>query len=235
MADNTMENYGMTTFSAVTDQGRLICPRSGGQDPSTPSMIAIDTGPVDVGWSKFTVRLGSSGWTCQASYICSHPLRDLILAAVDIYDHIFVAPLPTENAVWDAVACDEPGGIVVRAIPIERQVRVSLYDYTDGTILWADSNNRPEIPAAGNIVVDYWDFADAVFMDAARAVVRHGFTGFRDGWTPNRWDADSHFEVLPVEHFLFLAGLTLRRQPTYRMTLDEELELLNEIKLRGQQ
>jgi hypothetical protein len=193
-------------------------------------MIEFNTGPLDVGWSEFKVRLSSSCWTCQASYICSHPLRDLIFAVVDIYDHIFVDPLPSENAVWDSAACDEPGGIVVRAIPIGKQVSVSVYEYTDWTVLWAEAKNRPDIPAAGEITVDYWDFADAVFTDAARAVVRHGFTGFREGWHPHRWDADSHFEVLPVEHFLFLAGLVLRRQPVHQMTFDEELELLKEVK-----
>jgi hypothetical protein len=197
-------------------------------------MIEFITGPVEVGWSDFTVRLSSSGWTCHTSYICSHPLRDLIFTAIDIYDHIFGNPVPEENAVWDTIACDELGGIVIRTIPLEKQVRVSVFNYTGDASLWSKPENLPDMLPVGEATIDYWEFADAVFMDAARSIVRHGFTGFRERWEPHRWDIDAHFEVIPIEHFLFLAALVQRRQPSYGMTFQEELEILNEINNRLQ-
>jgi hypothetical protein len=77
----------------------------------------IQTGVVDVGWCDFSVRLGSDTWSCHASCIDDHPLYPLIHSAVDLYNHIFEDPLPIENAVWDSLAADEPGGIVIRATP----------------------------------------------------------------------------------------------------------------------
>jgi len=154
-------------------------------------------------------------------------LRELIFAAVDIHAHMFSYPVPPKNAIWHASAVAEPGGIVLRIVPIGAKVKVSVLLHD----CWMPD---PEVLSADLIVgegtVDYFDFARAVYRDAGRTVVRHGFTGLRQAWEPGRWDIDSHFEVLPIEHFLFLARLVSQGVPSYSLTFGEELELLNKIK-----
>ncbi len=196
--------------------------------PSDLTEIEFITGSVEFGCSDFTVRLGAQRWHCRASYISYHPLRDLILSAVDLYDHIFNSPIPVENAVWEICAHDEPGGIVVRAVPCGEQVNIRIYHYT-GDKLWPNPKNTPEVGPVAESLVNYWQFAEAILTDAARSLANHGITGFRNAWEPHRWDIDAHWEVLPVEHFLYLATLVKHRVPIYAMTLTEEIALLSEI------
>lgn len=189
----------------------------------------ISTGCVDVGWCDFLVRLGDKSWSCQASYIDHHPLYPLIHSAIDLYNHIFEEPIPIENAIWDSLAADEPGGIIIRATPEEQNVKIKIFHYP-GEPLWPDPKKLPDISPVAEGLVDYWTYADAIFQDAARAVVRHGFTGLRNAWEPNRWDIDSHNPVFPVEHFLYLAALIKHRCPRKEMSLEDELCLLHELK-----
>ena len=142
----------------------------------------IQSGVVDVGWGDFSVRVGDHAWSCQASYIAEHPLNPLIHSAVDLFDHLFEDPLPIENAVWDALAADEPGGIVIRAVPQAESVRVKVFLYHEQ--LWPDPEKVTDIPPVANIVMDYWAYAEAIFNDASRAIARQGFAGFRNGWEP---------------------------------------------------
>jgi hypothetical protein len=187
--------------------------------------IEFITGNVKSGWSKFTVRLGDKSWDCCASYIESHPLKELVISTVDIYDHIFNRPVPKENAVWRSVAQDEPGGIIILAIPKDEMVEVSVYLLTDDfdpDLLEGTLKPLPD----GQIIVSYWDYAEAVFIDAARSIARHGFTGFRQEWEPCRWDIDAHRQILPIEHFLFLANLIRERKPEYALSFSKEISLL---------
>ena len=197
------------------------------QEDTCLSDFEIHTGPVGTGSCDFTVRLGDASWSCSASYIDHHPLHYLIHSAVDLYDHIFVEQVPVRNAVWDSLAADEPGGIVVRATPAGQNVKVSVFHYPDEP-LWPSSEKLPAVPPVAEGLVDYWAYAEAIFEDAAAAVVRHGFTGLRNAWEPNRWDIDAHHQVLPIEHFLYLANLVMHRSPKNGMTFQEELSLLNE-------
>lgn len=189
----------------------------------------IRTGAVDFGWCDFFVRLGDESFSCHASYISDHPLNPLIHSAVDLYKHIFDYPIPIDNAVWDSPAADEPGGIVIRATPEGECVRVRIYCYDEVHFWGSDTSMLPEIPPAAEGLVDYWTYADAIFEDCARAIGRHGITGLRNAWQPNRWDIDAHYEVLPVERLLYLAALVKYRSPKAGMSLEEELVLLHEM------
>lgn len=194
----------------------------------------VRTGAVDEGWCEFLVRLGDESWSCHASYIGHHPLNPLIHSAVDLYNHIFEDPILIENAVWDSQVDDEPGGIVIRATPEGDKVRVRIYIYDGVDSFWPDPATLPEIPPTAEGVVDYWAYADAIFEDGSRAIARHGITGLRNAWQPNRWDIDAHYEVLPVEHFLYLAALVKHRSTKAGMDLEEELLLLHEMQTRFQ-
>lgn len=185
--------------------------------------IEFTTGTVDAGWSDFTIRLGKEQWTCQASYVDAHPVSGLLFAAVDLYDHIFRYRIPVKNAIWRVSASDEPGGIVLQIVPVSTQVRVSIFLHHE---LMPDPAKLPSVKPSGQMLVDYWEFAEAVYRDVARAVVRQGFTGFRQAWEPCKWDVDHHFQVLPIEHFLFLACLVQERQPCYGLSFGDELRLL---------
>jgi len=192
------------------------------------STFEVITGVAEWGGGDFTVRLDNSSWRCRASYIDQHPLHGLIHSAIDLYDHIFVAPYEIEDAVWDCRAADEPGGIVIRVTPEWENVRVQIFHYLSGS-LWPSPKTSPEIPPVADRLVDYWNYAEAIWYDAARAIARQGFTGLRDAWEPNRWDADSHFEVLPIEHFFYLAALVRYRSPRKSMSLSEEIAILRDM------
>lgn len=194
----------------------------------------VRTGAVEYGWCEFSVRLGDDSWSCNASYLGHHPLNPLIHSAVDLYKHIFDYPIPIENAVWDSNVEDEPGGIVIRATPEGECVRVRIYCYDEVDSFWPDPNKIPEILPAAEGLVDYWAYADAIIEDGSRAIARHGITGLRNAWQTNRWDIDAHFEVLPVEHFLYLAALVKYRSPKAGMSLEEELLLLHEMQTKFQ-
>lgn len=194
--------------------------------PSLP--FEIHSGDVDVGWCEFSVRAGDQSWSCHASYIADHPLKPLIHSAVDIFDHIYEDPLPIENAIWDSLAADEPGGIVIRAVPHAEKVNVKVFDYRD-QYLWPSPSQLPEIPAVADIFIDYWMYAEAIFADASRVIARHGFAGFRNAWEPTSWDADTHHCILPVERFFYLASLIKHRVPRKVLSFQDELSLLANI------
>lgn len=199
---------------------------------ATLSTFEVITGLVDVGWCDFTVRLDTSSWSCRASYIGQHPLNGLIHSAIDLYTHIFEAPLEEEDAVWDCRATDEPGGIVIRATPVAANVRVRIF-YYQSDLLWPNPKTSPEIPPVADRLVEYWSYADAIFQDAARAIARQGFTGLRNAWEPHGWDVDFHSEVLPVEHFLSLSALVRYRSRRKSMSLAEEIAILRDIEERN--
>lgn len=196
---------------------------------NTPlSTFEVTIGVADVGWCDFSVRVDNASWQCQASYIGDHPLNDLIHSAIDLYTHIFEAPLDEEQAVWDCRIADEPGGILIRTIPDGKNVRVQIFEFQSDD-QWPKFEALPEIPPVAEAIVDYWSYADAIFQAGARAVAKQGFTGLRNGWIPQGWDVDFHFEVLPIEHFLYLAALVRDRAPRKRMSLAEEIAILRDI------
>ena len=192
------------------------------------SFFEIRTGPTEVGWCDFSVRLGEASWNCHASYIGEHPLRNLIHSAVDLYHHIFEIPIPAKNAIWDCWTLDEPGGIVVRAIPEAQFVRVQVFQFTEDQ-LWPDPKMPPQMAPSGDAMVDYWDYAGAVLLDASRSIARQGITGLRNGWQPAGWDIDFHGQILPTEHFLYLAALVSHRAPRKEMSLKEEITILEKV------
>jgi len=189
----------------------------------------ISTGPVEAGWCDFKVWLGESSWACQASYISSFPVAGLIHSAIDLYEHLFEDPIPLENAVWDILAADEPGGIFIRVTPEAGKVKVTIFHYPSKP-LWPKPNELPEIPPVAIGLVDYWSYADAIYEDAARVIARHGVIGLREAWEPNSWGVDGHRSIFPFEHFLYLAVLVKHRSSKGNLTLDDELRLLREIK-----
>jgi hypothetical protein len=194
--------------------------------PTLPFQIV--TGPVEAGSCDFTVRLGESSWSCRASYIASLPVTELIHSAIDLYEHLFVEPLPMENAIWDSLAADEPGGIVIRATPEESKVKVVIFHYPSEP-MWPKPDELPEIPPVSSGLMDYWTYADAIYEDAARVIARHGFTGLREAWEFGSWGIDGHWTVFSIEHFLYLAALIKHRSPRRNLTLEDELDLLREI------
>ena len=187
----------------------------------------IQSGVVDVGWGDFSVRVGDHAWSCQASYVAAHPLDPLIHSAVDLYDHILEDPLPIENAIWDSLAADEPGGNVIRAVPQAEYVRVKVFRYREQ--LWPDPAKLTTIPPVADVVMDYWAYAEAIFNDASSAIARQGFAGFRNGWEPGSWNAETHHCTLPIERFFYLASLIKNRTPRKRLSFQEELSLLTNI------
>jgi hypothetical protein len=196
----------------------------------------IMSGAVEVGLCDFTVRLGESSWSCQASYLHSLPISDLIHVAIDLYEHLFEDPLPLENAVWDALAADEPGGIVIRAMPADDQaklVKLTIFYYPTEP-MWPKPDELPEIPPVAEGLVDYWEFATAVYNDAARTLLRHGTIGLRSAWEPGHWGIDGHWSVFPFEHFMYLATLVKYRRSKESLTFEEELTLLREIREKHQ-
>ena len=80
-----------------------------------------------------------------------------------------------------------------------------------------------------NTFIDYWDYANAVFYDASRAIARHGFTGFRYAWEHDSWGADFHCAILPVEYFFYLANLVMNQEKKTGLSLNEEIEILKKI------
>jgi hypothetical protein len=196
----------------------------------------IVSGPVEFGSCEFKVSLGDSSWSCHASYIHSLPISDLIHAAIDLYEHQFDHPLPPENAVWDALAADEPGGIVIRATPTDNQarlVKLTIFYYPTEP-MWPKPDELPEIPPVAKGLVDYWEFATAIYNDAARTISRHGVIGLRSAWEPGHWGIDGHWSVFPFEHFMYLAVLVKYRSPRESWTFEEELTLLREIREKYQ-
>lgn len=188
----------------------------------------ILVGPAEAGWCDFTVRLNTLSWTCHASYIGDHPLKVLIHSAVDLYNHLFEDPIPVENARWDCLAADEPGGLFLRITPHSGNVKVTLFSYTS-EMLHPNPENCPEVPPAAEAVMSYWDYAEGVLFAASRALARQGVTGLRNGWVPNMWHIDGHFEVFPMEHFLYLAALVRDRTPKTDMNLAEERAILADL------
>ena len=223
------EGSGLTP-GRESDRSRSVdATDSIGQLGNALKRFEVRTGTAECGWCEFSVRLGDDSWSCNASYISDHPLNPLIHSAVDLYNHIFENPIPIENAVWDSLAADEPGGIVIRATPEGECLRVRIYRYDEVHFWGGDTTTLPEIQPAAEGLVDYWAYADAIVEDGARAIARQGITGLRNGWQHCRWDIDAHFEVLPVEHFLYLAALVKYRAPKVGMNLEEELLLLRGI------
>jgi hypothetical protein len=105
----------------------------------------VTSGPVEAGWCAFEVRLGESSWSCQASLISSLPVSELIHSAIDLYEHFFEYAIPLENAVWDNLAADEPGGIVIRATPEDGKVKVTIFHYPSEP-MWPKPDELPGIP-----------------------------------------------------------------------------------------
>jgi hypothetical protein len=187
----------------------------------------ICTGPVDVGWCDFTVRLGDGSWSCAASYVDLLPISQLVYAAVDLYDHYFEYGDPIDDAIRDVLAADEPGGIVVRLVPEADKLRVTVFHYPMNH--WMPKPDElPEIPPVASGLIDFWTFANAVYEDAARTLSRHGVIGLRMAWN-GKWHVDDHHPVFPFEHFLYLTALLKSKSRTSPLTFREELALLDKL------
>jgi hypothetical protein len=185
----------------------------------------VESGFIEFGWSDFRVSLGEQRWSCQASYISAHPIQALVRAAIDIHTHFFSAfPFPPEHSVWQVLAADEPGGIVLRLAPEATCVRITIFHYPDEPT-WPDPDELPEIPPVAEGFVDYWVFAEAVQRDAALVLGRHGLTGFTCGWDFWGWE-DDNLPLFPVALFLHLTALVRDRKVPGSMSLAEEIDLL---------
>lgn len=191
--------------------------------------IEFITGPVEAGWSEFTVWIGESSWTCNASYLGSHPLSQLIHLAVDIHEHIVENADCEGDDIWTAWAIDEPGGIVVQAAPVNGcKLEMSVFQFKKEDLLTMQKD-PPDIPPNGECILEYWDFAKAVFNDAARAIARQGITGFRHAWEPFHWGDGFHFTALPVEQFFYLANLVMDGEKKPGLSLKEEIQILETV------
>jgi len=188
----------------------------------------IEIGPAEWGSAEYTLRLGEDSWRCTASYIGLHPLNQLIHSAVDLYNHIFELPLPEESAIWECWALDEPGGILLRVTSEGRKVKITVYySLMDDFVLGQD--RCPDISAVAECLIDYWEYAEAIYRAAAQVILKQGFVGLRSGWRPGYWDADNQREVLPVERFFYLAALVRHRAPRPVLGLAEEIAILSAI------
>jgi hypothetical protein len=82
--------------------------------------------------------------------------------------------------VWDCLAADEPGGIVLRILPLlgpkGRRIRMQVFRYR-GDDLWPGPDKIPEIFPEADGIITLDAFARAVYTAAADALAREGITG----------------------------------------------------------
>jgi hypothetical protein len=199
------------------------------------SPLAIAVGETADGWCKFEVRFGDRAWRCSASYMGQYPLCPLIHAAVELpreFDDAEYGWNDDQDA-WDCMAVDEPGGIVLRLIPLtgreERRMRLQVFHSLRdnlGSLL----DKPPE--AEGVITLDA--FARAVYAAAADALARQGITELSLNWESHLLTRENtSLVVFPVDRFLHLHlqlhstqwdGLRAARNP-----LAADLAILQEI------
>jgi len=186
----------------------------------------IITGPVEYGWCDFSVRVGGNVWSCQASYVGEYPLDPLLHSAVNLHNHLFIDPIPEENAVCESRILDEPGGILIEARPEEGAVAVRVFHDPGNNEL----NQIADDSLVATLELDYWEYASAIANDARRAVARQGFVGLRNGWEgPEHWGFDFEYGIFPVEQFLYLLHLVRDRQPPVNRCLSDEILLLQQV------
>lgn len=183
----------------------------------------ILTGNTDAGWCNFTVQVGEVSWACRASYIGSYPLFPLIHSAVNLYNQRYMDSIPIENAVCDSYITGEPGGILIRATP--EGDRVAIHVFCDSELVQSSSIDCSR--AVASTVIDLWEYLDAIFADAHKAIARQGFLGLRNGWRGlSHWGIDFEYSILPIEQFLYLAYIVRHRKPPVDSSFTDELDLL---------
>lgn len=189
----------------------------------------ITTGPTRNGWCDFTVRIDSASWKCQASYIGEYPLNPLVHSAVNLYCHIFVDPIPLENAFCDSIIADEPGGILLRATPSGENVNLHIYVDTEDAFAYGDPRVA-ERELVASSCINYWEYAEAIYRDLGRAISRQGIIGLRSGWSgEQKWGFDFEFNILPLEQVLYLAFLLRDRAAPSDSSFWDELAILGEM------
>lgn len=189
----------------------------------------IMTGPTSDGWCDFSVRVDSDSWECRASYIGEHPLNPLVHSAVNLYGHIFVEPIPLENAVCDSIITDEPGGILLRATPSGHNVNLQIY-IDPGNEFMSGDVKASERSLVAETSMDYWDYAGAIYCDLGRAISRQGIIGLRNGWRGKQnWGFDFEYNILPLEQVVYLAFLLKDRVAPTDSNFWDELAVLGEM------
>ncbi len=204
------------------------------------SPFVLTVGETEVGWCGFEVRFGERTWRCEASYIAAYPLSPLVYAAVELpqyfRDNCHADTDDDDVDVWDCLAADEPGGIVLRVIPLigraDRRVRIQVFRYRGGD-MWPRPDKCPDIPpeAEGTITLDA--FARAVYKAAAHALARQGITRLSLGWESRLLTLDFNtMVVFPVDRFLHLHYQlqgAKRDEPSAGGTLAEDVAILQQI------
>ena len=190
----------------------------------------IETSDVVDGLCDFGVRLGDGSWHCQASYIGDFPLKPLLVSAVELnsFIHQDEDDRVIEDPVWDSRTADEPGGIVIRARPAGDDVAVTIY-YYEGEPLWPDPKKCPDVAPVAEAVITFREYAEAIYRDAVKVLVKHGVTGIHHHWSLGRWDKGEVSDVFPVPHLLRLAAILKGRVENTPLSWPEELAILREI------
>ena len=174
------------------------------------SPFALAVGETADGWCKYEVRFGDHTWRCEASYIGDYPLCPLIHAAVELPREFDDADncWDADQDAWDCLAADEPGGIVLRLIPLngreDCRIRLQVFRYR-GDDLWPSPHKHPDIKPEAEGVITLDAFARAVYEAGADALARQGITNLSLNWEHHLMTHDNaSLVVFPVDRFLHL-------------------------------
>ena len=196
------------------NQTKRACPSSMMPTEILPenSPFILTVGETDVGWCGVEVRFGNRTWRCEASYLGPYPLLPLIHAAVELLQYFMDndtgSGMSDAGDVWDCLAADEPGGIVLRVMPhpggAGQRVKVQVFRYR-GDALLPSPDNLPDIPPEAEGVITLDAFARAVYEAGANALARQGITNLSLNWEHHLMTHDNaSLTVFPVDRFLHL-------------------------------
>lgn len=196
------------------NQTKRVCPSSMMPTEILPenSPFILTVGETDEGWCGVEVRFGNRTWRCEASYLGPYPLLPLIHAAVELLQHFMDndtgSGICDAGDVWDCLAADEPGGIVLRVMQhpggAGQRVKVQVFRYR-GDDLLPSPDNLPDIPPEAEGIITLDAFARAVYEAGAGALSRQGITNLSLNWEHHLMAHDNAaLVVFPVDRFLHL-------------------------------
>lgn len=192
------------------------------------SPFHLFTGICEAGWSDFTIGFRDRSWSCNASYIGTHPLGNLLPSAVGMF--LFLYEEAIVPAQWKTVVADEEGGIAIISRLHGKQVKVIIYVYaSDECGLFPTPEKFPDILPVAEELIDYWDYAHAIFDAAQESIVRQGFAGMSEGWDPGNWGDHEASDAFSLAHFFHLASILKYKRPRQNMTLSDEIKLLEKL------
>ncbi len=168
------------------------------------STFVISCKNTDVGLCDFTVEVDGGKWSCQASWLKSHPGCDLIIAAVDAHQFYYGESYRSECADSTVCAEDDPGGIRIDFIfKKDHRIDIKIGQYTDGTLKLEPDEIIRHPYYEGEITLD--QLIMAAYKCGADLLRENGITGLHVGWCGWHWGSESRTSVFPLAQFIFLS------------------------------